>query len=83
MMRKINNLFEVNTNDTLGTAILKGAVKGYAQGVLAAGLGLGVLVIGVMVISNKKESTELEEELTNELDEEVSVGGYSPWNAKE
>lgn len=67
MIKKINNLFEVNGNDTVGTALLKGATKGYIQGALAAGLGLGVLAVGVMVISNKEESEEMEEDFNEQM----------------
>lgn len=67
MMKKFNELFEVNTNDTLGTALMKGATKGYIQGVLAAGLGLGVLAVGVMAISNKEESEETEEDFNEQM----------------
>lgn len=66
MIEKFNKLFETNNNDTLGTALLKGATKGYLQGVLAAGLGLGVLAVGVMMISNDEESSEEEEKELNE-----------------
>lgn len=70
MMKKFNNLFEVNGNDNLGTAVLKGAVKGYIQGTLAAGLGLGILGIGIMIASKKEESEE-EDEIEFELDDEL------------
>lgn len=81
MMKKINNLFEVNNQDTIGTALLKGATKGYIQGALAAGLGLGVLAIGVFVLSSDEESTEeekIEEDLEDTI-ETVSTGAYSPY----
>lgn len=62
MMKKINNLFEVNSSDTIGTALLKGVTKGYLQGVVAAGVGLGALAVGVMILSNNDESEEVKEE---------------------
>lgn len=74
MIKKFNDLFEVNTTDTIGTAVLKGATKGYIQGVLAAGLGLGVLAIGILTISSDSESEETEEELKDELDKEPQDG---------
>lgn len=82
MMKKINNLFEVNNQDTIGTALLKGATKGYIQGALAAGLGLGILAIGVFALSNDEESTEEEEKIEEDLEdtpETVRQGAYSPY----
>lgn len=74
MMKKITNLFEVNANDTMGTALLKGVTKGYLQGTLAAGLGLGVLAVGYMIVSNREESDEeTEEEFQERVNMEVEA----------
>lgn len=63
------NPLEVNAGDTIGTAILKGVTVGYVKGVLAAGVGLGALAIGIKVLSDKSEENsepEKEEEDINE-----------------
>ena len=67
----IKNPFEVNENDSLGTALLKGAAEGYIKGTLAAGLGLGILALGVMAISKKDDSNEEEEKSNDDLDKEL------------
>lgn len=67
LINKINNLLEVTNQDTVGSAFLKSATKGYLQGVVASGIGLGVLVIGYKAISNKKESVEEEESINDEI----------------
>jgi hypothetical protein len=63
-----NNPLEVNENDTLGTAFVKNATKGYLKGVLAAGLGLSVLAYGVKRASKKKEPEKKEEDINEELE---------------
>lgn len=73
-MMKITNLLEVNTNDTLGTAVVKGAVKGYLQGVLATGVAIGALAVGVKILSdmaevNSDEKIEEEQDI-EDLDKE-------------
>lgn len=73
-MLKINNPFEVKPEDTLGVALIRGVAKGYLQGMVTAGIGLGVLAIGVKTLEKYgvKKPEEIEEEKIDveEMDEE-------------
>lgn len=74
MKIEFKNPLEVNENDTLGTAILKGAVEGYVKGVLAAGAGLAIFAVGVSVLSSKVEEDsepEKEEETEEDVNEQL------------
>lgn len=72
MIKKFNELFAVTEKDTLGTALVKGVTKGYIQGVVAAGIGLGVVAIGVIAISKDGDSEEVEEEITEDDNAEAT-----------
>lgn len=74
MKIEFKNPLEVNENDTLGTAVLKGAVTGYVKGVLAAGAGLGLFALGVTLLSSKAEEDsepEKEEEKEEDINEQL------------
>jgi hypothetical protein len=66
---KFKNPLAVNENDTIGTALLKGAAEGYIKGTAAGLLGLGVLALGLYAIGNTVEDSEEPEEVKN-TDEE-------------
>lgn len=74
----IKNLLEVNKFDTLGTAFLKKATKGYFKGVLAAGAGLGALAVGYKVLADKAE-----ENSEKQLKEEESINKQLEQNWEE
>ena len=65
MMKSLKNVFEVTEQDGLGTAIIKGAGKGYLQGMLYSTIGLAVTVVGVKAIESYVEDRKLEERIDN------------------
>ena len=76
MINKFNELFEVKAHDTLGTAVIKGATKGFIQGTVVSGIGIGIVAISVKLISNRFESTEediIEENLDTVLEDDKSL----------
>jgi hypothetical protein len=80
-MKKFKNPLAVNENDTIGSAIIKGAAEGYIKGTLVGLVSLGVLTVGLVTISKFAESDEEEvkpednekelEDLEKELEERI------------
>lgn len=64
-------LFEVNENDTVGTALWKGLTEGYVKSTLGVISGLGVaglIVFGAKRNSEKKKVKEnIDEKVENKL----------------
>lgn len=81
MIKKFNELFEVNAQDTLGDAIIKGATKGFIQGAIGSAIGIGVFAIAIKVVENNYGTSDTEEEIEDDLEdtpETVRQGAYSP-----
>ena len=68
MLNKVKDLVEVKTEDTFATAIVKGAVKGYAEGMATLTIGFGTIVIGTLALSKYIESQKEEEEIEEETE---------------
>lgn len=67
---KITNLLKITEEDTIGSAIIKGAATAYVKTTVTGLIGLGVITVGVITLTNMKEPEEEKEvEMTPEDEE--------------
>lgn len=73
MINKMTNLFEVKEQDSIGTAVIKGATSGFLKGFAASSIGLVTFVVGIKALEYYVDNSQEEEEEEEIEEQEIET----------